>query len=385
MKSKILSILLFFVITLGVTAQEDYKDKKNLKETYVNLEKHQVFKLPVEVIPPGTKPRNIILMIADGMGTTQLFAAYTANGGALNITNLPYSGFSTTQSADNYITDSAAGGTALSSGQRTYNGAIAVDMDRKPITTILEIAERNGKATGLVSSSAITHATPASFIAHNISRNNYEEIAADFLKTDIDIFIGGGKSFFEERKDGRNLLDELREKNYLVLDSIRQAPGISKAPMAILTAQKHNPAYPERGNLVQEGTEKAIKVLSQQEKGYFLMVEGSQVDWGGHENNTAYIIKEMLDFDKAVGKALELAAVDGETLIIVTADHETGGMSIESGDFEKGKIRAMYTTTNHTGIMVPVFAVGPGAEHFTGVMKNTDIFYKMLNLFGFDK
>jgi alkaline phosphatase len=136
---------------------------------------------------------------------------------------------------------------------------------------------------------------------------------------------------------------------------------------------------------VQEGTAKAIKALDQDDKGYFLMVEGSQVDWGGHENNTAYIIKEMLDFDKAVGKAIELAAGDGETLIIVTADHETGGMSIESGDFEKGEVHAKYTTGNHTGIKVPVFAVGPGAEHFTGIMKNTDIFHKMMYLFGFDE
>lgn len=385
MKSTMLTILLSFLISFGIIAQEDYKDQRNLKETYVNNEKHEVLKLPVENIPIGTKPRNIILMIGDGMGTAQLFAAYTANGGALNITSLPYSGFATTQSADDYTTDSAAGGTALSTGQRTYNGAIAVDVDRKPISTILEIAEKNGKATGLVSSSAITHATPASFIAHNVSRNNYEEIAEDFLKTDIDIFIGGGKSFFEERKDGRNLLKELEEKNYRIFDSIYQAANYHQLPMAILTASEHNPTYPERGDLVQEGTAKAIKALRQHDNGYFLMVEGSQIDWGGHANNTAYIIKEMLDFDKAVGKAIELAAIDGETLIIVTADHETGGMSIESGDFEKGEVYAKYTTGNHTGIMVPVFAFGPGAEYFTGVMKNTDIFYKMVTLFGFDQ
>ncbi|RCW30867.1 alkaline phosphatase [Marinilabilia salmonicolor] len=385
MKSTMILLLITFALSIGVSAQEDYKDKRNLKEHYTNPEKHEVSRLPEKSIPIGTKPRNIILMIGDGMGTAQLFAAYTANGGALNITNLPYSGFSTTQSADDYTTDSAAGGTALSTGQRTYNGAIAVDVNKKPIPTILEIAEKHGKATGLVSSSAITHATPASFIAHNVSRNNYEEIAADFLKTDIDIFIGGGKSFFEERKDGRNLLKELEEKNYRIFDSLSQAENYHHLPMAILTAPKHNPTYPERGKLVQEGTAKAIKALDQDEKGYFLMVEGSQVDWGGHENNTAYIIKEMLDFDKAVGKALELAAGDGETLIIVTADHETGGMSIESGNFEKGEVHAKYTTGNHTGIMVPVFAVGPGAEHFTGIMKNTDIFHKMMYLFGFDE
>lgn len=383
MKSKMMSILLFFFITIGVTAQEDYKDKKNLKETFVNNQKHEIVKLGDSGFQTGQKPKNIILMIGDGMGTTQLFASYTANGGNLNITNMPFAGFVTTQSGDDYTTDSAAGGTAFSTGQRTYNGAIAVDMDKKPITTILEIAEKNKKATGLVSSSAITHATPASFIAHNESRNNYEEIAADFLKTDIDIFIGGGKSFFEKREDGRNLLEELKIKNYEIFDSISQAKNITEGPMAILTAAEHNPAYPGRGNLIQEGTEKAIRVLNNEENGYFLMVEGSQIDWGGHENNTAYIVQETLDFDIAVGKALKSAAADGETLIIVTSDHETGGMSIETGNFETGEIQAKYTSGGHTGVMVPVFAFGPGAEHFTGVMKNTDIFHKMLNLFEF--
>ncbi|WP_010422109.1 alkaline phosphatase [Anaerophaga thermohalophila] len=383
MKSKILSLLLFFFIAIGATGQEDYKDKRNLKEAFINNQKHEVVKIPEVSFPQGQKPKNIILMIGDGMGTAQIFAAYTANGGRLNITNMPYSGFITTQSSDNYITDSAAGGTAFSAGEKTYNGAIAVDVNNQPLTTILEYAEQNGLSTGLVSSSAITHATPASFIAHNESRNNYEDIAADFLKTDIDIFIGGGKSFFNEREDHRNLLEELENKNYRIFNSLEEASETNDAPMAILTAPKHNPRWPERGELIPEGTEKAIKVLNKNDKGYFLMVEGSQIDWGGHENNTAYIVEEALDFDRAVGKALELASSDGETLVIVTADHETSGMSINSGDFEKGEIHAKYTTGEHTGIMVPVFAFGPGAEHFTGVMKNTDIFHKMYQLFGF--
>ncbi len=385
MKSNVLSTLLLLASVMGAAAQEDYKNKHNLKEEFVNEFKYEVTAIPDQTSQIGQKPKNIILMIGDGMGTTHLFAAYTANGGTLNITNMPYSGFATTQSADNYTTDSAAAGTALSTGKRTYNGAIAVDLDKKPIPTILEIAEQNGMGTGLVSSSAITHATPASFIAHNESRNNYEEIAADFLKTDIDLFIGGGKSFFEEREDGRNLLEELKAKNYLVFDSISQAANPEKAPLAILTAPKHNSVWPGRGELIPDATEKAIKVLSKQKKGYFLMVEGSQIDWGGHENNTGYIVKETLDFDRAVGKALELAALDGETLIIVTADHETGGMAIETGDFEKGEVHAKYTTGHHSGVMVPVFTYGPGAEHFTGVMKNTDIFQKMFSLFGFEK
>ena len=383
MKFKILSVLLALFFSIGLFAQEDYKDNQNLKEVFVNEFKHEVVAVPDQTANVGQKPKNIVLMIADGLGTTQLTAAYTANGGNLYMTNMPYSGFVTTQSADKYNTDSAAAGTAISTGERTYNGAIGVDVNKNPLPSILEIAEQHGKSTGLVSSSAITHATPAAFIAHNESRNNYEAIAADFLKTDIDIFIGGGKSFFNNREDGRNLLAELEKKNYKIFDAIDEASEIEQSPLAILTAEKHNPRWPERGEIVPDGTTKAMKILSKNEKGYFLMVEASQIDWGGHENNTEYIMQETLDFDRAVGLALKLAAEDGETLVIVTSDHETGGMSLENGDFEKGQVSAKYTTGGHTGVMVPVFAFGPGAEHFTGIMKNTDIFYKMHELFGF--
>ncbi len=381
MKLKTFSTLFFLSILFGATAQDE--DKTNLKEIFVNESKHEVTAIADQTAQVGQQPKNIILMIADGLGTTQLTAAFTANAGNLYMTNMPYSGYVTTQSADNYNTDSAAAGTAFATGERTNNGAISVDTNMNPLTTILEIAEKNGKATGLVSSSAITHATPAAFIAHNESRNNYEEIAADFLDTDIDIFIGGGRKFFESRVDERNLLNELQSKNYKIFESIEEASDIKTAPMAILTAWEHNPVWPERGELMPEGTEKAINVLSQDDNGYFLMVEGSQIDWGGHDNNTAYIVQETLDFDRAVGKALEFAARDGETLVIVTSDHETGGMSLENGNFEEGKIKAKYTSGGHTGVMVPLFAYGPGAEYFTGVKKNTDVFHLMHELFGF--
>ncbi|MFW6044093.1 MAG: alkaline phosphatase [Marinilabiliaceae bacterium] len=383
MKTQLLITLLFLSFSVTAFTQEDDKDERNPDETFVNEAMHEVTVVPDQTAEPGQHPKNIILLIGDGMGTTQLTAGYTANGGNLFMTSMPFSGFVTTQSADDYNTDSAAAGTAFSTGERTYSGAIAVDVNKQPLTTILEIAEQNGKATGLVSSSAITHATPAAFIAHNESRNNYEEIAADFLETEIDVFIGGGKSHFEKREDNRNLLEELGEKEYQIFDSLDEAAETKQGPMAVLTEDGHNPRWPERGEIVPEGTQKAIEVLDQNEDGYFLMVEGSQIDWGGHENNTTFIVEELLDFDRAVGKALEAAIQDEETLVIVTSDHETGGMSLEDGDFEKGMTSAKYTSGGHTGVMVPVFAFGPGAEQFTGVMKNTDIFYKMHELFGF--
>ncbi|WP_139279449.1 alkaline phosphatase [Tangfeifania diversioriginum] len=327
------------------------------------------------------KPQNIILVIVDGMSLSQLYAGLTANRGKLFLENFKYMGLVTTHSADRYITDSAAGGTALSTGQKTYNGAVGVDINKKPVETILEYADENGLATGLVSTSAITHATPASFIAHQESRNMYEEIAADFLKTDINVFIGGGYKHFTERKDGRNLVEELKEKGYQVEKNINTIKSIKKGKLAGLTAAEHNGRIDERGDMLPVATNTAINILNKNKKGFFLMVEGSQVDWGGHAGSTIYVVEEMLDTDRAIGKALEFAARDKETLVVVTADHETGGMTILDGNLETGMVKGEFTTGGHTGLMVPVFAFGPGAEEFIGFMDNTDIHAKMRKLF----
>lgn len=349
---------------------------------FTNPSPHKLVNLPADAAFKE-HPKNIILLIGDGMGLAQLHAAKTANGGALNITTLKHMGLIDTQSADNYITDSAAGGTALATGQRVNNGVIAQDAEGRPIRSILHLSEENGKATGLVSTSGITHATPASFIAHDISRNNYEAIAADFLETDIDLFIGGGLEHFTKREDGRDLSRELEAKGYKVFTSLEAAEKAKNGPMAIFTAEGHNPVYPERGDMLPMATQKALEVLSARQAGFFIMIEGSQIDWGGHDNSTPYIVQEALDFDRAVGAALEFAAANGETLVIVTADHETGGMTINGGSDQELTVNARYTSENHTAVMVPVFAYGPGAENFMGVYKNTDIFEKMKALFKF--
>lgn len=381
MKHLFLTSLFSLAVVLSAHAQEDYKDKDLIKH-FENTEFYSVVDLPQNA-KFKKKPKNIILLIGDGMGVAQVFSAITANKGTINMSQMPYVGFSQTQSADNYVTDSGAGGTALATGQRTYNGAIGVDVNKKSIPTILEISEQNGLATGLVSTSAITHATPASFISHVPDRNLYEDIAADFLKVEIDVFIGGGKDFFTQREDGRNLVDELKQKNYQVYNSLEESKGVESGLLAILTSEKHNDVYPNRGNMLPDATQKAIQVLQKNKKGFFLMVEGSMIDWGGHANNTEYIVQESLDFDRAVGKALEFAASNKETLVIVTADHETGGMAIEGGSMTEGKVNANFSTGGHTAIMVPVFAYGAGAYDFAGIYHNTDIFAKMKSLFGF--
>jgi len=386
MKNKTWMVLamLCFLPMAATVAQENYKNK-DAKNAYQNEDFYDVKNYSEKEMKFKKHPKNIILLIGDGMGVSHVFSGITANKGQLHLQNMKCIGFSKTQSSSNYITDSAAGGTALSCGKKTYNGAIGVDPNKKPIETILEIAERNDKATGLVSSSAITHATPASFIAHQPQRKMYEEIAADFLKTDIDVFIGGGENFFKKRKDGRNLVKELEEKDYQVFNNLESAKGVKSGKLSVLTAPEHNAKFSERGKMLQEATDKALEVLSTDKDGFFLMVEGSQIDWGGHQNNTSYVVGEMLDFDKVIGQAIEYAVKDRETLVIVTADHETGGIALMNSNIEKGHVKANFATGGHTGVMVPVFAIGPGAESFMGIYENTEIFEKMLKLYRFKK
>lgn len=330
------------------------------------------------------QPKNIILMIGDGMGVAQIYAGLTANHGHLNLEQFPVVGFHKNQASNSFVTDSAAGATALSCGVKTYNGAIGVGPDGEPLPTILEIAEEKGLATGMVATCSITHATPASFIAHQASRSQDEDIAMDFLATDIDVFIGGGRKFFANRADGVNLIDSLEVRNYQIANSIQEVQQIKSGKLAAFLADEQQSRFSEgRGDELVRSTEVALNLLKTNKKGMFLMIEGSQIDWGGHSNNTQYIVEEMMDFDNAIGKALEFAKADGNTLVIITADHETGGFTINKGSTETGMVEGKFTTGSHTGVMIPVFAYGPGSEAFAGIYENNEIFHKMLKAYNF--
>ena len=320
--------------------------------------------------------KNIILMIGDGMGVTQVYAGITANKG-LNLEKSKYVGLSKTYSANNYITDSAAGGTAISTGKKTNNGAIGVDKEGNEIKTILEYAAENGLSTGVIATSSVTHATPASFVAHQPKRSMEEEIAVDFLNSDITLFIGGGRKYFADRSDKANLLDGLVKKGFKVAQDIDAIKNTTSGKLAGIVTDEHLLTYPERGEFLTESTQAALNILDNNTKGFFLMIEGSQIDWEGHDNDAEGVVNEVIDFDKAIKVAFDYADRNPGTLVIVTADHETGGMALTGGDITTGEVKASWGRTGHTSVMVPVFSYGIGAEFFTGVYENTDIFNKL--------
>lgn len=328
----------------------------------------------------GKKPKNIILLIGDGMGLSEVSAAIYYKEGTPNFERFSTIGLSKTSASSHLVTDSAAGATALSTGKKSYNGAIGVDKDTLAVETIVEKLSRKGIATGLIATSSIVHATPASFFAHVKSRRLYDEIASFMPNSEVDFFAGGGLKFFNQRNDGRDLIPDLKQKGFEI-HTDKLPTALNSKKQAILLAEDGMPKMVDnRGDFLPKATALALKYLSKNKKGFFLMAEGSQIDWGGHSNDADYLISELLDFDSTLAVALDFAKKDGETLVIVTADHETGGFTLatEGGDYNK--VKPTFSTGGHSGTMVPVFAEGPGASLFGGIYENTAIYDKMMLL-----
>lgn len=344
------------------------------------------------LIPEPAKvkqPKNIIFLIGDGMGIGQISAGTYASGNTSQLERFPITGLHKPHASSHLITDSAAAATAFACGVKTFNKAIGVDKDSIPVRTILEEAETKNMKTGLVATSTIVHATPASFIAHNVNRRAYEEIAEDFLKTDVDFFAGGGKKFFDRRKkDDRNLIAELEAKGY-VMDNFLSDETATRMKLeeaekfGYLTADEDPlPSFQGRDYLPGMSMN-AVNFLDNRsgEDGFFLMIESSQIDWGGHANDSDWIIDEFKEFDFVIGKVLDWAIQDGETLVVVTADHETGGYTIHHKSTMDSLI-TNFTSKKHTGDFIPVFAYGPGSEEFSGIYENTAIHTKMREALG---
>lgn len=352
----------------------------------------EIIQKPEVIIPPVTKEplaKNVIFLVGDGMGLTQISAGMYASGNYTSLERFKNIGLHKSQSSDNLITDSAAGATAFSCGIKTYNGAIGVNDKKEPVNTILEEAVKRNLATGLVATSTIVHATPASFFAHNESRQNYEAIATELVNSQVNYFVGGGKKYFDNReKDERNLIAELEAKSYDMSDFIKEDFSAAILPSTGNFGYFTSNADPL---MVSQGREYLLDaslagldfLKTKSKNGFFMMIEGSQIDWGGHANDGDYVISEFKEFDEVIKEVLTWAEKDGETLVVVTGDHETGGLAIQPKSTQEELILE-FTTTYHTAAMIPVFAKGPGAHLFQGIYENTSIYDKMRAAFGWN-
>ena len=326
------------------------------------------------------KPKNVVLMIGDGMGLSQVSAGFYFNDGTSNFERFQTIGLIKTSSSAELITDSAAGATAFASGVKTYNGAIGFTPKDGAVPTLVEIISEDGMNTGIISTSSVVHATPACFYAHSYNRREYFYIAEFLPKSELDFVAGGGTKFFTGRSDGKDLYMELEKNGFKVYaDSL--VPNTSdKKPVYLLAEDGMPKMIDGRGDFLPNSTTMAIESLNTGDNGFFLMIEGSQIDWGGHANDTDYLVGEQLDFDKTLGKVLDFAKSDGETLVIVTADHETGGFTLSPDADDYNKIKGTFATGGHSATLIPVFAYGPGEDSFKGIYENTEIFHKIMAL-----
>lgn len=354
--------------------------EKVSKTNYTQLSPKSTYTPNYQSDGKNKAPKNIILMIGDGMGLTQIQAGITANHGDLNILKFKHVGLSQTRASNSEITDSAAGATAMATGEKTNNRYVGTDSQGNAIPSLAVRLQEYGLKIGIISNGDITDATPAAFYAHQTERSWSDKIAADFLNSPVDILIGSGQKYFLENKTNPALIEQLKANGYALSTSLTQLKAAKGGKQLVLVNDDETRSIlAGRGPFLQESLQQSVRILGNP-KGFFMMIEGAQIDYGGHQENLPYVVTEMIDFDQAIGDALRIADQDGETLVIVTADHETGGLSLLSGDQSTGTVSGNFSTNDHTSVMVPVFAYGPGAQEFMGLYQNTEIFKKIISI-----
>lgn len=369
---RIIILILCFCCSFQAFAQEYVKGEIS------GVAKHETYTPSFDNDGTDARPLNVILMIGDGMGLAHLSTGMYANGGELTITNLRTCGWVRTQSGDNFTTDSAASGTAYSTGHKTHNAAIGVDMNDNPLPNLPEKLFEDGIVSGIVTTDDMDGATPSAFFAHQPSRKMSAEIWADLADAKVIFFAGGSWDDFEDldNKTAKAIQDRYHVTNALMGKKVAKAERLGYLPPKSETASMSK----GRGDFLPSATEYAIEFLQSRTndgKGFFLMVEGARIDKSSHDNDYPSMVKEVLDFDKAVEAAVRFAEKDGNTLVIISADHETGALSLRGGDPAKGKMKGAFSSGGHTGIPVPLFAYGPSSQYFMGVQENSDVSQKI--------
>ena len=322
------------------------------------------------------KIKNVIVMIGDGMGLEQVSCGWVLNGGHLNLDNFPVTGFSRTYATDRLVTDSCAGGSAIATGVKTRYGYMGVDPDGNPVPSLLRLAQQKGKKTGIAVTCRINDATPLDFVGASLDRDDEQVNAAQYVDSGVDFLTGGGIQFWRNRDDGRDLVKEMTDRGYTFVDNDEDLLKIHEGKVLGLFAPLEMEPALDRGPVLEDCAMKAIELLDNK-KGFFLMIEGSSIDDWCHRQKVGYMAEELFDFDRTIGKVLKWAEKDGHTLVVVTADHSTGGLTLLGGSLEERNVKVHFSTKGHNGILVPVYAYGPHADEFSGIYENEELFRKI--------
>ena len=325
---------------------------------------------------PEQKDISIIVLLGDGMGIPQLTAAWHQNN-YLNLASFPYSGLMRTHSANTFVTESGSSATSMFSGIKTNYGYQGIDIYGENIETLYTYLKNQQYKTAIITSTFITDATLGALYSHVDDRYQYEKIALDYVKNYPDFCVGGGQIHFDQRSDGLNLLDSLRSKQVQIYFNEHDIDQINSLP-ALTLLHPTRPPYLSagRGDFLKKSSLKALQFFDQER--FFIFIEGGHIDLGGHDNNIAVQIEELLELDDIAGDMLEYAQSQDNVLVLVLGDHESGGLNLLSG--EGMNYTTYYSTDEHSGSMVAVFAYGPGAENFTGLMDNTEIYDKLMKI-----
>ena len=356
------------IFAAGLLLFASCKEKEAALQYYTTPHTYDI--VSVQEPPQSNEVRNIIFLIGDGMGLEQVSCAWVLNHGKLNLDNMSHIGLSRTYCTNELITDSGAGGTALAAGVKTAYSHVGTAADSTDLYSILVDAARAGKKTGTVVTCHFADATPCDFCCHNEYRYNQEDLIADYVTCGVDYLAGGGLDWFTvNRKDGRDITKEMAGAGYTVALTEEELMA-AQLPVIGILSPDNLPVAGERGDLFRRMVGRGLDVLSQNEKGFVMMIEGSCIDDWLHGNDIEKAMEELLDFDRTLGDVLEFAAEDGHTLVVVTADHNTGAITLQDGNLEKGEIGVHFASESHNGIAVPVYAWGPGSEMFTGIREN---------------
>ena len=365
-------ISLFALAAVLVAVSCKQKEEEKTLQYYATPNPYEI--VDVAMPPVDNEVRNVIIMIGDGMGLEQVSCAWVLNHGKLNLDRFPSIGLSRTWCTNELITDSGAGGTALAAGVKTAYSHVGTAADSTDLASVLVKAKELGKKTGVAVTCHFADATPCDFCCHNEYRYNQDDLIADYVTCGVDYLSGGGLDWFTvKRKDNRDITREMAAAGYTVALTEEELIAADLPVIGIL-APDNLPVAMERGDLYRRTVARGLDILSREsgDQGFVMMLEGSCIDDWLHGNDIEKAMEELLDFDRTIGDVLTWAAADGHTLVVVTADHNTGALTLQDGNLEEGRIGVAFGSESHNGIAVPVYAWGPGSDAFTGIRDNAE-------------